>query len=158
MHYRLLIATSAAFLIVAACGGTADETTTTPPPSAAAPSTTTTQTTSTVDSGTATPTTTASPTTTSPPSTTTAVPADVVVSIANGAVTGGAERIKVDQGALVTMEIVSDTDGELHIHGLDVFFDLTTGVNTLSFRPESQGIFEAELEGSGLLLFELQVS
>ena len=46
-----------------------------------------------------------------------------------------------------------------HAHGYDIFLDLIAGQeDVLRFTANVPGIFEVELEGTGLLLLELEVS
>jgi hypothetical protein len=45
------------------------------------------------------------------------------------------------------------------MHGYDIFFDLVAGsVTTVTFDATIPGIFEAELEGSHTLAFELEIT
>ena len=161
MMYKSLLVSAALALVLASCGGSAEVTTTTgaPPTSVTVvttspPPTSTPQTPSTTTTA---PATTTSPTTTVPPTTTTAPPTHAVV-VSAGSVVSGVERVQVSEAQDVTIQVTTDVADELHIHGLDLFFDLVPGVNTVTFQPDARGIFEAELEGAGLLLFELQVS
>ena len=161
MTYKSLLISVSTALVLASCGGSADLTTTTaaPPTSVTVvttsppPASTTQAPTDTTEATT----TSQAPTATTAPTTTTTPPTHTVA-VADGSVVGGVERVKVSESEDVTIEVTTDVADELHIHGLDLFFDLEPGVNTVTFQPEARGIFEAELEGAGLLLFELQVS
>ncbi len=75
----------------------------------------------------------------------------------NGPV-GGVQRIAVDLGAAVNIEVTGDSADEVHIHGYDLFLEVVDGVARLSFDALIPGRFEIELEGSGQLLAELTVS
>lgn len=82
---------------------------------------------------------------------------DVVV--ADGQVTVTPEDPQVAQGDLVEIEILSDVEEEVHVHGYDLMQDLVPGEPAvIRFIADVQGIFEAELEGSATPLFELTVS
>ncbi len=138
-------------LAISACGGTVvGETTTTGVMTATTPSTTATttlaETTSTVES-----------------STTTVTEYDITI-------TGGTDespeltvigpdRFEFQLGAPVVITVLSSVDDELHLHGYDIFFDVAAGsVTTVEFVASIPGIFEAELEDSHTLLFEVEVS
>lgn len=159
MTSKSLLISATTALVLASCGGSADLTTTTtgaPPPSVTVVTTSPPVTTTQTPTETTTPPT-ATTTTVSPTTTTTTPPTHAVV-VSAGSVVGRVERIQVAESEDVTIQVTTDVADELHIHGLDLFFDLEPGVNMVTFQPEARGIFEAELEGAGLLLFELQVS
>jgi heme/copper-type cytochrome/quinol oxidase subunit 2 len=83
----------------------------------------------------------------------------VEITVAGGQVTGGVQRVEVDLGAVVTIRITSDVAEELHVHGYDLKHDLTPGsLVELTFTADIPGVFEAELEHSGLKVVELQVA
>ncbi len=64
----------------------------------------------------------------------------------------------VARGDEVTVIVTSEVADEVHVHGYDVYADLTPGVPTeFTFTADIPGIFEVELEGSHELLFELEV-
>lgn len=82
----------------------------------------------------------------------------ISVTIAGGKITPGPGKVKVPLGEKVTVEVTSDVAEEVHVHGYDKMIDLEPGkVSKLTFTADIPGIFEAELEGSGKLLFELEV-
>ncbi len=71
----------------------------------------------------------------------------------------GGSRVRVDIGTRLSVEVNSDTADEIHVHG----YDLRAGVGPerrgrIRFHADVPGIFEVELEGSGLLLFRLEVT
>jgi heme/copper-type cytochrome/quinol oxidase subunit 2 len=98
--------------------------------------------------------------TTSSSTTTTAATGKVVeIAVVGGKVTGGVERVDIDLGDRVTIRVTSDVDEELHLHGYDLKEDLTAGTPVeLTFTADIPGVFEAELEHSGLKVVELQVA
>jgi hypothetical protein len=111
---------------------------------------------------------TSQPTTTSPAtassssaSTTAAsAPAGTVIEItvSGGQVAGGVKRVAVDVGKSVTIRVTSDVAEEIHVHGYDLKQDLTPGVPAeISFTADIPGVFEIELEHSGLKVAELQI-
>jgi ABC-type Fe3+-hydroxamate transport system substrate-binding protein len=98
--------------------------------------------------------------TTEPPTTTTSEPEglEIDISFVSGAVEGGG-RIEVPLGEPVVIRIDSDTVDEGHLHGYDIFVDLEPGATgVIEFVADIPGIFELELEDSGVLLADLQVA
>ena len=90
-----------------------------------------------------------------------AVDADVVIEIeiVDGSVVGGVEQVEVPIGSTVALVVTADVDEELHVHGYDVFAELTAGVpGTLVFEARIPGVFEAELEGRGQRIVDLEIS
>lgn len=87
-------------------------------------------------------------------------PSDVVeIVVEDGAVVGGVETIHVELGSMVRFVVTSDTSDHVHVHGYDLFFDVTPGEETeIMFTADVPGIFEVELEDSHLPLVELEVS
>lgn len=80
------------------------------------------------------------------------------IAIEQGAPAGGIQRATVKRGTKVSVRIVSDTAGVLHIHGYDIIFVIgSTGTQELLFSADETGVFEIELEGSHTLLAELTV-
>lgn len=145
--FARIVALTCLVLLIAACGGSGEgaATTTSVAPSA----TSTTQ-------AAATTTTLPATTTTGAATTTTTRPIDV--SIEGGVVTGPG-RISATVGDQVSVLVLSDVDAEIHVHGYDLFFDATAGVPVeVTLTADVPGIFEVEVEGSHMLLFELEVT
>lgn len=138
--WRALVAASLlSILAVAACGG--DE-----PPTAGSTSTT------------------ASPSgsTSMEVTTTTAPPQSEVrtisASFADGSAVDGGRTETVALGEPVRIEVTGDTAGEIHVHGYDLFADVTPASPAVfEFTADLPGVWEVEVEGSHLLLFHLQV-
>ncbi len=87
--------------------------------------------------------------------------ADVVIEIeiVDGSVVGGVEQVAIPIGSTVALVVTADIDEELHVHGYDVFAELTAGVpGTLVFEARIPGVFEAELEGRGQRIVDLEIS
>jgi hypothetical protein len=140
---RLLLATVVAVLVIA-CGDGATTTTTAPP--AVTTTTVTLETTTTAE--------TPSTTVSAPTTTTQAVDVTVV-----GGVVDGPDLFEYNVGDQVEIVVLTDVADEVHVHGYDVMFDAEPGVPVvISFEADAQGIFEVELEGSSLELFEIQVT
>jgi hypothetical protein len=169
-RFLLLFALLALVAAAGACGDSATTTTvpapaattvpapTVPPPTTAPPPTVTTV---------ATPATTVAATTTIAATTTTTVPPttttvdDGIVDIDVGVVEGqsdGEDRYEVDGGSVVRITVVADVADEVHVHGYDIFGDVAPeAAAVIEFTADIPGIFEVELEGSRMVLFELVV-
>ena len=175
---RVLLAASL-LLGIASCGGDDAEpttSTTAATPDTSATSTITAGPTTTASATTAPPTTT---TTTAPPATTAAPPSTssttltpvtvtsttviatnpiFEITVANGEVKGPG-RAKVRLGDVFIVRVVADVADEVHIHGYDRFADVAPGLPAvIEVEALIPGVFEIELEGSGLELLLLEVS
>lgn len=73
--------------------------------------------------------------------------------------TAGKEtKLSAKEGETVRFRVRHDTVEHVHVHGYDIFRDLQPGkTETVSFKADITGIFEIELEDSGVLLAELKV-
>ncbi len=81
------------------------------------------------------------------------------VVVRNGEPVDGVLGIEVEQGDTITFRVESDVDEEVHVHGFDITEDVAAGgAARLSFPATITGIFEVELEYSGVPVAELQVS
>ena len=84
---------------------------------------------------------------------------DGVRILEDGEVRSVGERIDVDLGDTVRLEVTLTQADEVHIHTYDLVIDVAPGVAaTLEFVADIPGVFEVELEGDHTLLFELAVS
>jgi hypothetical protein len=67
-------------------------------------------------------------------------------------------RVRIDLGQKVRVQVEADRAEEVHVHGYDRKGDVAPGKPAvIDFTANVPGVFEVELEGSGLKLFELQV-
>ena len=83
----------------------------------------------------------------------------VDITITGGQVAGGVKHVQVDSGKSVTIRVTSDVAEELHVHGYDLKRDLAPGEPAeVTFTADISGVFEVELEHSGLQVAELQVA
>jgi hypothetical protein len=78
-------------------------------------------------------------------------------------VTGGTSMkpsvLPVNQDDTVTINITSDMDGEVHLHGYDIAFGNTAGkVTSHTFKAVNTGDFEIEWESTSKQLGDLKVS
>ena len=78
--------------------------------------------------------------------------------IIDGHLDGGARRESVQLGDTVTLRVSGNSDGEIHVHGYDLFVHLVGGAGELAFEASIPGVFEIELEGSHTLLVRMEVS
>ena len=81
------------------------------------------------------------------------------VEVVDGKVVGGLPRFEASIGDLVEVAVASDVEEEVHLHAYDVTVTVPAGGRgVLRVEATIPGVFEAELHGSGLRVFELQVS
>lgn len=94
------------------------------------------------------------------------VPGDVVeadavieVHVGQDGADGGVVEASVSIGDVVDVQVMSELDESLHVHGYDRYLELVSGETaTLRFDALIPGVFEIELEGSGRQVIELTVS
>lgn len=80
------------------------------------------------------------------------------VTVSAGEVQGGG-RTEVPLGETVTIRVTSDVDDNIHVHGYDVLAEVAAGDTAeLTFTADIPGVFEVELEDSGIPLLELEIS
>ncbi|MEJ7726345.1 MAG: hypothetical protein WKH47_04930 [Actinomycetes bacterium] len=88
-------------------------------------------------------------------------PAKIRVKVVAGEVTVPTDRLAATVGQTVRITITSDVAEELHVHGVEELLALPAGEKqTLEFVVPAEpgpGLYEVELEGSSLLLFQLEV-
>ena len=81
-----------------------------------------------------------------------------VIRIRGGEPADGVREITVARGEVVRLEIQSDTAGEVHVHGYDVFKDVAAGGSVpLRFTADAEGVFEVELEETHTPIAQLNV-
>jgi FtsP/CotA-like multicopper oxidase with cupredoxin domain len=87
-------------------------------------------------------------------------PKNVTFDVAvTGANTMKPSVLSVHQNDTVTINITSDTAGEVHLHGYDIPFDTTVGqVTSHTFKAVNTGDFEIEWEATSTPLGDLKVS
>lgn len=68
-------------------------------------------------------------------------------------------ELDAHQNDTVTINITSDTSGEVHLHGYDIAFDCEAGkVTSHTFKADKSGDFEIEWEKTSTRLGHLVVS
>jgi len=81
---------------------------------------------------------------------------DIVLS---GGAVERVERFEVPLDGAVRVSVTADVADEIHLHGYDLRADVTPdAAAVIEFAATIPGVFEIELEGSGLLIGELQVA
>ncbi len=102
------------------------------------------------------------PTTTSTAPKTTATtntPQIDVIRTVNGAPLGGPAEVKVKKGETVRIDVTSNVDDEVHVHGYDIEATAAAGRRArLRFPATIEGRFEIEFHGSGETIGELTVN
>jgi len=88
-----------------------------------------------------------------------AAPVVVVnVSVRDGKVAPKPHRVDVKLGANVRLQVTSDEDDVLHVHGYEVEEPLEAGhTTTVELTADQPGVFEVETHESELLLLQLAV-
>jgi hypothetical protein len=77
---------------------------------------------------------------------------------ANGA-GAGPDVFEFERGETVDLWVDADVSDELHVHGYDIFVRIEPGEPVhVEFVAAVPGIFEVELEGAHIRLFEIEVS
>jgi heme/copper-type cytochrome/quinol oxidase subunit 2 len=84
---------------------------------------------------------------------------DVIkVSVKDGKVTPATHREKVNQGDTVRLEVTTDTDDEVHVHGIDIEKETVAGKPTrITFKADEPGVYEVETHETELQLMQLEV-
>lgn len=85
-------------------------------------------------------------------------PSVPTIVVSNGKPVGGVEELSFEAGEPVRFKVRSNVADELHVHGYDVEEELPAGrMVRVEFPATIEGIFEAELHGSGEQIAELRV-
>jgi hypothetical protein len=86
-------------------------------------------------------------------------PAIETIVVRDGAPVDGVAELEYDAGEEVRFRVRSNTADEIHVHGYDVTKEVPAGGSvTVSFPAELEGIYEAELHGSGEQIAEIRVN
>jgi hypothetical protein len=79
-------------------------------------------------------------------------------SVRDGKVRPKPHRVGVTQGATVRLQVTSDVDDVLHVHGFDVEEPLEAGhTTTVELTADQPGVFEVETHETELELLQLEV-
>ena len=83
----------------------------------------------------------------------------VEVSLKDGKATPNGDRLTVDKGTILRLEITSDHDDEVHVHGYDVEIPVTAGATVKKeITLDQVGRFEIESHEPALTIVQLVVS
>lgn len=86
-------------------------------------------------------------------------PVRVTARYQNGEVVGGLVEAEIEQGHQVVLTVRADVTDEVHLHGYDLFAEVAPGQpGRITFRADTAGVFEAELEDLGVPVVELTVN
>jgi hypothetical protein len=82
----------------------------------------------------------------------------IEVVLSGGQVSGDTGRVEVPAGEQVSLIVISDVPGQVHVHGYDLELELVPGASaSITFDATVAGVFEVELDASDTLLLTLQV-
>lgn len=82
-----------------------------------------------------------------------------IVRLRAGAPVGGVQRIDVESGERVRLDVRSDTPQEIHVHGFDVTKTAAPGIPArFRFKADIEGRFEVETHATGTVIAEIAVS
>ncbi len=83
---------------------------------------------------------------------------EITVAVSDGKVKPKPHRVDVPLGSQVRLQVTSDVDDELHVHGFDIEEPLEAGRTTMvEFTADQQGVFEVETHDTELELLQLAV-
>lgn len=86
-------------------------------------------------------------------------PGDAPAFTVTGAEVEGPKQISANVGEELIFTVQADIADEVHVHGYDATVPVEPGETvTVQLQADIPGVFEVELEGSGLLLTQLRVS
>lgn len=82
----------------------------------------------------------------------------ISVAVAGGKVSPRTQRIDVPKDSRVRLQVTSDVDDAVHVHGYDLEEPLEAGrTATIEFVADQQGVFAVETHEGGLELLQLEV-
>jgi len=142
---RRLLPLLAAALLITGCSGQAS-----PSPAASA---TTSQPATPAATGSSTPSSLSTPSVAPTPSVRT-----ITIELKNGKVSPNGARVELDQGEPFVLDISSDRDDQVHVHGFDKEIEVTAGKRvTVKMIADRTGRFEVESHHPELLIVVLQI-
>ena len=85
-------------------------------------------------------------------------PTVVTIAIKGDRITPGGDRIEVDRGEPVTLEITSDRAGELHVHSKpEQYVEFEAGSSTHKLLIDAPGVVDVEDHETGHVIVQLEV-
>jgi hypothetical protein len=87
-------------------------------------------------------------------------PATVVtITIAGDKITPGGDRVEIERGETVTLEITTDRAGELHVHSKpEQYVEFEAGTSTHELTIGAPGIVDVEEHETGHVVVQLEVT
>lgn len=83
---------------------------------------------------------------------------EITVSVRDGKVTPKPHRVDVKLGSTIRLQVTSDVDDVLHVHGFDVEEPLEAGrTTTVELTADQPGLFEVETHETELQLLQIAV-
>jgi plastocyanin len=83
---------------------------------------------------------------------------EITVSVRDGKVTPKPHRVDVKLGNTIRLQVTSDVDDVLHVHGFDVEEPLEAGrTTTVELTADQPGLFEVETHETELQLLQIAV-
>jgi FtsP/CotA-like multicopper oxidase with cupredoxin domain len=87
-----------------------------------------------------------------------AQPEEISVAVKNGTVLPPTHRVEISKGDRVELNVTSDVDDEVHVHGYDIEKPVSAGETvTIEFTADQAGLFEVETHESALQVLQLEV-
>ena len=80
----------------------------------------------------------------------------IEVTVEGGEISGDTAAT-VAVGTEVSLTVSSDSDDRIHVHGYDLYADVSGGSGTVEFTADIPGVFEVELEEAHVQVVELTV-
>lgn len=82
----------------------------------------------------------------------------ISVAVAGGKVSPRTQRVEIPKDSRVRLQVTTDVDDEVHVHGYDIEEPLEAGrTTTIEFVADQQGVFAVETHEGGLELLQLEV-
>ena len=83
---------------------------------------------------------------------------EITVSVRDGKVMPKPHRVEVPLGSEIRLQVTSDVDDELHVHGFDVEKELEAGrTTTVELQADQAGLYEVETHETELELLQLEI-
>jgi hypothetical protein len=78
------------------------------------------------------------------------------ITIKGGEPEGGVASLSAESGGEVRFRVVSDTEGEVHVHGYEIYKDVVPGQRAgINFPADIEGAFEIELHSHEVGEFQI---
>jgi hypothetical protein len=85
-------------------------------------------------------------------------PAATKIVYANGKLVGGIKTLKVPKGTHIVLDVTSDVEDEVHVHGPNIMRDVGPNAPAhVEFDVPTPGRYEVELEQRGVQIADIQV-